>query len=147
MDELQTKLMLGLRTDQGVTLSELEHPDRLPELAAAAFGACVRVAEAHPQWAAVQEGGGAGARGFASRGESRPVPQVEGGGGLGATATGGEGSAVGCASGGGAGGAPGGTVEPRVVLSDPEGLLFSNEVISSVFAEMERRAELILPTK
>jgi hypothetical protein len=66
---------------------------------------------------------------------------LEGGDSLGAAGAGDQGCA------GASGGEFGGTEEPRVVLRDPEGLLFSNEVISSVFAEMERRVEKILVAK
>ena len=99
--------MLGLRTNRGVSLSELKRPEQPEGLATAAFDACVKVAEQNPQWATVM------------RSESQNFDCLDRRAALG------DGDEA--------------LAEPRVVLNDPEGLLFSNEVISSIFAEMERR--------
>jgi len=107
VDELQTRVMLGLRTNRGVSLSELKRPEQPEGLATAAFDACVKVAEQNPQWATVM------------RSESQNFDCLDRRAALG------DGDEA--------------LAEPRVVLNDPEGLLFSNEVISSIFAEMERR--------
>ena len=93
VDALQTRLMLALRTDGGISAAELErdYPGGLGTAAAAACADAAR--ELPPEWVA-------------------PVGAADGG-------------------------AQGDTLR----LSDPEGLLFSNDAIATVFARLEERLE------
>ena len=100
-DAMTTRLMLALRTREGVRVAELA--DRFgPELARHAAAACRDAAAELPdEWMA----GGAWRR---ASGEAEEA---------------GEGA------------------EGRFALSDPDGLLFSNEAISTVFARLDERIE------
>ena len=87
LDALQTKLMLSLRTSDGVDLRDLAAEYPLGGLGQAAICACVDMSRIHPEWMTLTGGGG------------------------------------------------------RLRLSDPQGMLFSNEAISSIFAALDERLE------
>lgn len=91
LDELQTRLMLALRTDAGISASELRAA--YPGALGAAAAEAVEEARVELPAAWVEEGGEDGAGGDVLR------------------------------------------------LSDPEGLLFSNDAISTCFARLEERLE------
>ena len=102
-DAMTTRLMLALRTREGIDTDELAATFG-PRLAAHAAAACREAASEMPsEWMADGQWGAA-----ATGGDD---PETEGG-------------------------APG-----RFALSDPDGLLFSNEAISTVFARLDERVD------
>ena len=138
---LQTELMLALRTDVGVNTAAIAARFPRDGLGAAAAAACAdaarelpaawvefEAAEAEPD-ATTATGGnapGENATGENATGENVAGENVAGENVAGERATASE------ALKGGA---------RRLRLSDPEGLLFSNDAISTVFARLEERLE------
>ena len=112
-EAMTTRLMLALRTREGIEMAELRdtYGEELGEAAAAACRAAAK--ELPSEWVAeapyASEGGGGG-----------------GGGGGAVKASGREAS---------------GRASGRFALADPEGLLFSNDAISTTFARLDERLE------
>ena len=127
---LQTELMLALRTDVGVNTAAIAARFPRDGLGAAAAAACADAARELPA-AWIEFDAVDGVCDGNLTGDSDTGDNATGGTATGGTATGDD------AAGGGAleGGAR------RLRLSDPEGLLFSNDAISTVFARLEERLE------
>ena len=127
---LQTELMLALRTDVGVNTAAIAARFPRDGLGAAAAAACADAARELPA-AWIEFDAVDGVCDDNLTGDSDTGDNATGGTATGGTATGDD------AAGGGAleGGAR------RLRLSDPEGLLFSNDAISTVFARLEERLE------
>ena len=127
---LQTELMLALRTDVGVNTAAIAARFPRDGLGAAAAAACADAARELPA-AWIEFDAVDGVCGDNLTGDSDTGDNATGGTATGGIATGDD------AAGGGAleGGAR------RLRLSDPEGLLFSNDAISTVFARLEERLE------
>ena len=119
-EALTTALMLSLRTDCGVDLDELRasYPDN--GIGDAAAAACVAAASELPkEWISLQGIPTSGEDSNVSGGEDSNVKGGDGSDVIGGDGSDGDGHAASQAGGG------------RVVLSSPEGFLFSNEVRDS----------------
>ena len=127
---LQTELMLALRTDVGVNTAAIAARFPRDGLGAAAAAACADAARELPaawiEFDAVDDVCDDNLTGDSETGDNATGDHPTGG-----TATGDD-AAGGRALEGGA---------RRLRLSDPEGLLFSNDAISTVFARLEERLE------
>ena len=139
-ETLQTELMLALRTDVGVNTAAIAARFPRDGLGAAAAAACADAARELPAaWVEFELDH--------STSEQTADDHADAGGSTGGEQTSGEHAAAadaGAPTGettprGEAGGGEGGA--RRLRLRDPEGLLFSNDAISTVFARLDERLE------